>query len=392
MHDLGSTLMFMSQANIMFDFLENQDKFNTQPEFFQTILHQACAKQAKHCVRFIVGLSTPSLKTIDVPYLIESQTEKLTPYQLALKKASPQVDDHSLSQILQELLRGERKLTRMGLRSIKEFDSNPDISTEHLYTLALRFERKKSKVIKSILNERKEFNSSLSPSDGKVMISRNKRILPPKDSHFYTVLFHVVFWALYLLNVFVINPKLNVWYFIMSTSMVSAKLYLTFVAVNRRDPGYLNKSLELCFTHQVLKDIPQHLICPHCKVIRTDSTFHCPVTDKCVDRYDHFSKLSVNVIGRGNHGMYLAYVFYLWLDVFLVGWIAVASVSVTECDLPDNQPCPLEALCIFGICHSMILHYLSTVGGAIICWILFFPTLQLCCRHCVYFGKGKTTL
>jgi hypothetical protein len=42
----------------------------------------------------------------------------------------------------------------------------------------------------------------------------------------------------------------------------------------------------LCFTNNILRDIPQNRICPKCKVIRTESTVHCPVTDKCIDRYD----------------------------------------------------------------------------------------------------------
>jgi hypothetical protein len=95
--------------------------------------------------------------------------------------------------------------------------------------------------------------------------------------------FYVTFWVIYLTNVFIINPKLNVWYFVLSTTTISLKLFLTFRATNKSDPGFLVKSLDYTI---VLRDVDQTLICPRCKVIRTDSTVHCPVTDKCVDRYD----------------------------------------------------------------------------------------------------------
>jgi hypothetical protein len=41
-------------------------------------------------------------------------------------------------------------------------------------------------------------------------------------------------------------------------------------------------------------------------------------------------------VGRGNHGFYLAFIFFFWLDVFLIGWIDVRSVEVTKCDLPNG--------------------------------------------------------
>ena len=46
-------------------------------------------------------------------------------------------------------------------------------------------------------------------------------------------LFYVLFWVIYLTNVFIINPKLDVWYFICSTTLISVKLFLTFRMANR---------------------------------------------------------------------------------------------------------------------------------------------------------------
>lgn len=126
------------------------------------------------------------------------------------------------------------------------------------------------------------------------------------------------------------------------------------------------------------------MICPKCKVVRTDSTVHCPISDKCIDRYEGYSRYAVNSIGRGNHGIYFAFMFFFWLDTFLVGFIDGRSVPVTECDLVDDQgmpmTCPLDVLCVWQLCHIMPLHYFSTIFGALICFIFFIPTQVLCCK------------
>jgi hypothetical protein len=44
-------------------------------------------------------------------------------------------------------------------------------------------------------------------------------------------------------------------------------------------------------------------------------------------------------VGRGNHGFYFAFMFFLWLDTFLVGWIDYDSFRVTKCELEEG--CPL---------------------------------------------------
>ena len=64
---------------------------------------------------------------------------------------------------------------------------------------------------------------------------------------------------------------------------------------------------------------------------------HCPIADKCVENYEGYSRFAVNSIGQNNHPMYFAFMFFLWLDTFLVGFIDARSVTVTECDLPDDD-------------------------------------------------------
>jgi hypothetical protein len=192
-----------------------------------------------------------------------------------------------------------------------------------------------------------------------------------KRSKDYSWTFYLIFWVIYLTNVFIINPKLDVWYFVFSTTTVSLKLFFTFRTTNRANPGFLYKELDFL---TVLRNVKQEKICPRCKVVRTDTTVHCPVMDRCVDRYDSYSKFACNAIGRGNHGFYFAFIFFFWLDTFLVGWIDGRSIPVTECDLPSDQTCPLDFLCVGGLCHVMPLHYFSVIFGAAVCLMFYVPT------------------
>ena len=46
----------------------------------------------------------------------------------------------------------------------------------------------------------------------------------------------------------------------------------------------------------------------------------------------------------------------------------------------NPQICPLDPLCLLDLCHSMPLHYFSTVFGALVCLIFFIPSQYLCCK------------
>ena len=95
--------------------------------------------------------------------------------------------------------------------------------------------------------------------------------MPPQTSNFYVLLFYVTFWVIYLTNVFIINPKLDVWYFICSTTLISAKLVATFRMANRQEAGYHQKKgkKEVEYVDDILLNINQTKICPKCKVVRS---------------------------------------------------------------------------------------------------------------------------
>lgn len=194
---------------------------------------------------------------------------------------------------------------------------------------------------------------------------------------------------IYVTNIFIINAKLKVFYFAMSTTLISLKLALTYCQ-SRRSMSYNKVEKDLDYKNEILMNVPQHLICPKCKVIRTESTVHCPISDKCIDRYDRHSEWIAGPVGRSNHAFYYAFLFFFWLDTFLVGFIDLSSITVTACELhPKGEKCPLEFFCV--ACTNMVLHYFSTIFGMVVCLVMFVPSQYFCCKHSCIFKTGVTS-
>jgi palmitoyltransferase ZDHHC13/17 len=90
------------------------------------------------------------------------------------------------------------------------------------------------------------------------------------------------------------------------------------------DPGFLpGKATHLSKDFQAIVDgeeeFPPHQeLCVTCKILRPIRSKHCIISNKCVDRYDHYSPLVSKPIGRRN---------YLFFLGFLVS-IAYESLSI----------------------------------------------------------------
>ena len=79
------------------------------------------------------------------------------------------------------------------------------------------------------------------------------------------------------------------------------------------DPGFLpGKATHLSKDFQAIVDgkeeLPQHqMLCVTCKILKPIRSKHCMVTNKCVDRYDHYSPLVSKPIGRRNYLFFLGF-------------------------------------------------------------------------------------
>ena len=89
------------------------------------------------------------------------------------------------------------------------------------------------KQVRALLRDRERFLESL-VLDARASNANDQKYVPkrgclPRKTHaFYKYLFYTIFWIIYLTNIFVINAKLDVWYFAVSTTLISLKLFLTF--------------------------------------------------------------------------------------------------------------------------------------------------------------------
>lgn len=210
---------------------------------------------------------------------------------------------------------------------------------------------------------------------------------PIERNKWHYAFFLFLFFAIYLTQLCVIEPKLDVWYFMLSTSMIAGKLLISFFVTAHSEPGYLErgKGSEFEFAN-LLKKVPLNHLCFECKLIKAPRSKHCTICNRCVDRYEGHCVWLDNCVGRKNANLYFTFIFYVWLTVFLFGWIAMDSIRVTECEIDH---CIYDSLCVG--CHYMPLHYLTTVGGMVVCFFYFVPTSYLCTRQWINYAQNKTT-
>lgn len=165
------------------------------------------------------------------------------------------------------------------------------------------------------------------------------------------------------------------------------KFAMTFGMLSYKDPGYILPDPELNW-EEVMKKIPSKYLCLVCKVIRPPRAQHCNVCNKCVDRYDGHSFWTDSCVGRKNAGIYFAFIFYVWLNTFLLGWIAMASIPVKHCEFVDRE-CVYHMLCVF--CNVEWFHNFICYFDMIVCFGFMIPGTYHLWIQCANFCKNETT-
>ena len=138
---------------------------------------------------------------------------------------------------------------------------------------------------------------------------------------------------------------------------------------------------------QVLKMLPGNKLCPYCKVIKPPRSKHCHTCNKCTDRYETHCVWFNNCVGRGNSNTHMIFVFYVWLDVFLLGWISMSTIGIEHCDTEHihyDTPCYYAVLCLG--CDNYYVHYIVTIGDMIICFFFMavttWPMIRTWINYC----------
>ena len=112
----------------------------------------------------------------------------------------------------------------------------------------------------------------------------------------------------------------NEWLVIAIEALFCLAMLLWFL-VCRSDPGYLTRDESLNFTW-LLETCEASSLCPDCQLVRTPTSRHCSLCNKCVDGLDHHCPWVNNCIGRGNFTA-----FYAFLNVQLLYLVTAVIVS-----------------------------------------------------------------
>ena len=76
-------------------------------------------------------------------------------------------------------------------------------------------------------------------------------------------------------------------------------------------PGYLTPFYDFIKLIEVAFDIGLHLdnFCSYCEVIKSETSFHCTICNRCVEMFDHHCPFLNNCIGHRNHKYFLLFIF-----------------------------------------------------------------------------------
>jgi palmitoyltransferase ZDHHC13/17 len=102
---------------------------------------------------------------------------------------------------------------------------------------------------------------------------------------------------------------------------------LLWIIIVKKDPGYLNQDKGLDLVEDLLEKFEPSSLCPECVVIRTPRCRHCPLCQKCVDRYDHHCPWVNNCIGKSNFAYFYLFVLVQTFYLATVVWLSVYCKS-----------------------------------------------------------------
>ena len=95
-----------------------------------------------------------------------------------------------------------------------------------------------------------------------------------------------------------------------------------FILSVTMDPGYLKPTYDYTKLVDVALDIGLHMdnFCSYCEVIKSETSFHCTICNRCVELFDHHCPFINNCLGYRNHKYFLSFIFlytvYLMILLF----------------------------------------------------------------------------
>lgn len=117
-----------------------------------------------------------------------------------------------------------------------------------------------------------------------------------------------------------------------------------FILTSSLDPGYLKPFYDFTILAETALEIGLHLdnLCSYCEVIKSESSFHCTICNRCVELFDHHCPFVNNCLGYRNHKYFLAFIglYSLFLLILLVEtfrhFIEIYSILGFKCFYTDS--------------------------------------------------------
>ena len=84
-----------------------------------------------------------------------------------------------------------------------------------------------------------------------------------------------------------------------------------FIATVTMEPGYLKPHYDFTKVVDIALEIGLHLdnFCSYCEVIKSESSFHCTICNRCVELFDHHCPFVNNCLGYRNHKYFISFIF-----------------------------------------------------------------------------------
>ena len=109
-------------------------------------------------------------------------------------------------------------------------------------------------------------------------------------------------------NVLLLPEHIACWWTSITLLLICIPLFLLTVLL---DPGYLRPAYDFTKLIENALDIGLHLdnFCSYCEVIKSETSFHCTICNRCVENFDHHCPFINNCLGYRNHKYFISFIF-----------------------------------------------------------------------------------
>ena len=93
-----------------------------------------------------------------------------------------------------------------------------------------------------------------------------------------------------------------------------------FILTASTEPGYLQPYYDFSKLVESGLEIGLHLdnLCSYCEVIKSETSFHCTICNRCVELFDHHCPFVNNCLGYRNHKYFLSFICLYSLNLLIL--------------------------------------------------------------------------